>query len=990
MAFRISRQQVEETTSAHGQLSSHHCTKLPTSPNNATLSTTPRTIKQETSHRSAPRTSKGAKEYRLSSNPQYQIDTNQDLRAPYHNNTHHPSDYAYQGPDTRDTTPSIDGMSGLLRIGLDSKVLIDALSQLGNYDVAHIVDLPMIALIGDQSAGKSSLISLLSGMSLPRDSGCCTRCPANIITKAAETWSCTISLRQKYGYRTSKTKPKDRDVTKNNPFPPWFEQELVMKEFIKITDKGKLEEAMKWAQIALLNHNQDYEQFIPEIGARFVSNNTDTEADATPNVVKVEISGPGLPTLSFFDLPGIVANTPTIDQRYLIKFFENIAKKYIQAPNTLIIFVMTMSVEAVLSKAKALIEEERATNRCMGVLTKPDTLVEKDGTKDWEKILNGEEHRLGHGWRVTKQPGPDFQATGKDFHLQACEEEEEFFSTNELWKHSWSKYKDKCGIPKIQKSLSRLLAESIRNSLPDIKMKVHKRKATITQELQGLPEVPKENVQLHLTRLLRNFSQDVENMMNSEQNLSDTTFYGSWTKLSRQFHELILHNKPKFILADKSDRLMVEVIDLDNDDGETKQEPVPEICKKRGHNQMVNEDRSNSGDQTPSTPLGVKSETPIPHTPRPIANYRQNPFRNTIFERHANYGSGFASIADIRSQIENHTYMGLPDMVNTPVYKHFCQKAVRDWKPPVQQLLHGVIGLLRSKIEKSADRILGPFRQTDLYKQSMAILREWIEEISKAQRDALDELYELEIYSPFTTNQEEIQKTKQSQKLDLQKARHKVRAARFIDKEIYIKSIKLKTKETDGEKACLAEKRKLIELVKPDQLGKDSFQNEIDVAAYIRAYYIVAGKRFIDSTCISINNRLFRRVKDNITDLLETRLGVNHPQNGLNRCVELMEENSEIGVKRRKLQNELKELEAFEIKFEQLIKDRVGDDEDSSTTPAFEEENHRSESEDPDQLGYRQQSPVSEFLKRRRGMYSCDNEISEAENGDGSLADLEA
>lgn len=128
---------------------------------------------------------------------------------------------------------------------------------------------------------------------------------------------------------------------------------------------------------------------------------------------------------------------------------------------------MTMSVEAVLSKAKALIEEERATDRCMGVLTKPDTLVEKDGTggtNDWEKILDGEEHHLGYGWRVTRQPGPDFRLTQPDYHVQACEEETEFFRTSELWGDGgiWSKYRSKCGIPKIQKLLSHLLADSVR------------------------------------------------------------------------------------------------------------------------------------------------------------------------------------------------------------------------------------------------------------------------------------------------------------------------------------------------------------------------------------------------------------------------------------------------------------------------------------------------------------------------------------------------
>lgn len=84
---------------------------------------------------------------------------------------------------------------------------------------------------------------------------------------------------------------------------------------------------MRWAQVALLNHNHDYEQFIPGRGERFLNNNAATEAEVTPNVVKVEISGPGLTRLSFFDLPGIIANTPKNDTRYLIKVFENIAKK---------------------------------------------------------------------------------------------------------------------------------------------------------------------------------------------------------------------------------------------------------------------------------------------------------------------------------------------------------------------------------------------------------------------------------------------------------------------------------------------------------------------------------------------------------------------------------------------------------------------------------------------------------------------------------------
>ena len=37
------------------------------------------------------------------------------------------------------------------------------------------LDIPVIAVLGSQSAGKSSLIEAISGITLPRASGTCTR-----------------------------------------------------------------------------------------------------------------------------------------------------------------------------------------------------------------------------------------------------------------------------------------------------------------------------------------------------------------------------------------------------------------------------------------------------------------------------------------------------------------------------------------------------------------------------------------------------------------------------------------------------------------------------------------------------------------------------------------------------------------------------------------------------------------------------------------------
>jgi GTPase SAR1 family protein len=210
-------------------------------------------------------------------------------------------------------------------IGKHSKVFIHAIDELRLYDIEDVVKLPKIIVVGDQSAGKSSMMSALTGTNIPRKNGTCTRCPANIVTAAAETWSCTISLSQKYEYVQPRQPVKPQDVTQQNPFYPWRERDLQTIQFKVLTDKTELEDAMKWAQIALLNHN--HKSFIPGAGQRWKEDDVTTEAEFSPNVVVVSISGPDLTSLSFFDLPGIIVNSAKSEQDYLIQAFENLAIK---------------------------------------------------------------------------------------------------------------------------------------------------------------------------------------------------------------------------------------------------------------------------------------------------------------------------------------------------------------------------------------------------------------------------------------------------------------------------------------------------------------------------------------------------------------------------------------------------------------------------------------------------------------------------------------
>ena len=348
-------------------------------------------------------------------------------------------------------------------VGEQVNLLVDAIEELRKLGLKEIdTELPELVLIGDQSAGKSSLMSAIAEINLPKHMGMCTRCPANIKTSPSDTWSCTVSLYEYYHFSNDAR----RAPTKSNLFPPWRENEdqgLAIRHFKTVSDKSELEEVLLWAQVALLNPSQDYHAFIPGTGT-IAQNGLKIghkhEADFSPNIVAIEISGPRLPALSFYDLPGIFLSAATVEEQYLIKVFENLADKYIKRENALIILAMTMASDPGLSRTKAIIDQHRAGKRTIGVLTKPDRLQKGPMHLDFDAILKGTERPLPRGYFVTKQPGPDFVPCG-DYHTQAREEEIAFFDSDPLWSGEWRTYRDRCGTAAIQTYLSQEFARLI-------------------------------------------------------------------------------------------------------------------------------------------------------------------------------------------------------------------------------------------------------------------------------------------------------------------------------------------------------------------------------------------------------------------------------------------------------------------------------------------------------------------------------------------------
>jgi GTPase SAR1 family protein len=352
--------------------------------------------------------------------------------------------------------------SGMRIVGSRVKVLVDAINDFRKLGVDNVVTLPELVLIGDQSAGKSSLMGALAEIHLPRSSGCCTRCPAHIKTSPALQWNCKISLQKQYSYEPKAGKLLDpKDVTRSHPFPPWVElASSEIKQFKTIYHKNDLEEVLKWAQIATLNPDTEHTRYVP--GHENFLDDESTQAKFSPNVVSVEISGPGLPSLSFYDLPGIFQNAGHKEDQYLVKVIENLAAKYIKHPEALIICALPMSADPATSRTAKVISDLKADKRCIGVLTKADQLQEGQSYEEFFKLLQGREHVVGHGYYVTKQPVQSANDKAVlNYHKNARDQEEHFFRTNYPWCKDWDQFRDRFGTINLQLALSQKFAQQI-------------------------------------------------------------------------------------------------------------------------------------------------------------------------------------------------------------------------------------------------------------------------------------------------------------------------------------------------------------------------------------------------------------------------------------------------------------------------------------------------------------------------------------------------
>ncbi|TFK66013.1 hypothetical protein BDN72DRAFT_772573 [Pluteus cervinus] len=365
--------------------------------------------------------------------------------------------------------------------------LLDQVNQLHSTGVHVDIDLPQICVIGSQSSGKSSLIESISGITLPRDTGTCTRCPIECrLAHSAAAWTCKISL-QFIWDASGQFLPQARNEPFGNP----------------ITDKSLVEDRIRRAQRAILNPATPSHRFLT--GNETIKN----ECDFSKNRVLLQISGPDVADLSFCDLPGLIASVSGQSAVDNIDLVQDLVRSYIERPSCVILVTVACETDFENQGAHRLAKEyDPEGERTIGVLTKPDRIPPGEEER-WIRFIKNMQEPLKHNWFCVKQPSSQELKEGVTW-TGARERENRFFSTQRSWSELDAIYKRYLGTANLVGRLSLILSDLIETRLPHIQAEVDSAISSVEDELDRLPKEPSQDPVHEVMGLLQRFIGDLQ------------------------------------------------------------------------------------------------------------------------------------------------------------------------------------------------------------------------------------------------------------------------------------------------------------------------------------------------------------------------------------------------------------------------------------------------------------------------------------------------
>ncbi|XP_026201146.1 dynamin 3a isoform X2 [Anabas testudineus] len=353
--------------------------------------------------------------------------------------------------------------------------LQDALSSVGQ---SCSLQLPQIAVVGGQSAGKSSVLESFVGRDfLPRGSGIVTRRPLILQLLSANT---------EYG------------------------------EFLHCKEK-------KFT---------DFEEICKEIEAE-TCRVTGSNKGISPLPISLRIYSPHVLNLTLIDLPGIT-KVPIGDQPADIEYqIRDMIMQYICNENCLVLAVTPANTDLANSDALKLAKDvDPQGQRTIGVITKLDLM---DGGTDARDILENRLLPLRRGYiGVVNRSQKDID--GRKDIKAALLAERKFFLSHPAYKHM----AERMGTPYLQRILNQQLTNHIRDTLPTFRSHLQSQLLALKKEAEEYknysPDDPARRTKT-LLQLVQRLAVDFEKLIEGSGDKVDTVNLSGGARINRIFHE---------------------------------------------------------------------------------------------------------------------------------------------------------------------------------------------------------------------------------------------------------------------------------------------------------------------------------------------------------------------------------------------------------------------------------------------------------------------
>uniref|UniRef100_A0A3P8SDA2 Dynamin-2 n=1 Tax=Amphiprion percula TaxID=161767 RepID=A0A3P8SDA2_AMPPE len=353
--------------------------------------------------------------------------------------------------------------------------LQDAFSSIGQ---SCNLDLPQIAVVGGQSAGKSSVLENFVGRDfLPRGSGIVTRRPlilqlVNNVAEYAEFLHC-----------------------KGRKFVDFDEVRLEIEaETDRITGSNK-------------------------------------GISSIP--INLRVYSPNVLNLTLIDLPGMTKvavgdQPPDIEHQ-----IRDMLMQFITKESCLILAVTPANTDLANSDALKIAKEVDPQGlRTIGVITKLDLMDEGTDARD---ILENKLLPLRRGYiGVVNRSQKDID--GKKDIRAALAAERKFFLSHPAYRH----IAERMGTPHLQKTLNQQLTNHIRDTLPGLRSKLQSQLLSLEKEVEEYknfrPDDPARKTKA-LLQMVQQFGVDFEKCIEGSGDQVDTSNLSGGAKINRIFHE---------------------------------------------------------------------------------------------------------------------------------------------------------------------------------------------------------------------------------------------------------------------------------------------------------------------------------------------------------------------------------------------------------------------------------------------------------------------